>query len=73
MSEEQKMLIPAYVRVGICKECGAHVYAPEGGGMPFMSACVCVGERKVVNQATGAKSTIRYGAGDESGGKVKAA
>jgi hypothetical protein len=55
MSEE-KMIIPAYVRIGVCKECGAHVYAPEGGGMPFMSSCPCAAaERKVVSAAEGVK------------------
>jgi hypothetical protein len=70
MSEE-KMLIPAYVRVGICKECGAHVYAPEGGGLPFMSSCQCAGERKVVGAADRSRRGRR--AVGETGRKVKAA
>lgn len=56
MSEE-KMIIPAYVRMGVCKECGAHVYAPEGGGLPLMSSCACAGERKVMNTSDETRST----------------
>jgi hypothetical protein len=70
---EEKMLIPAYVRVGICKECGAHVYAPEGGGLPFMSSCQCAGERKVVSAPDNPKLTPRRGAKGGTGEKVKAA
>ncbi len=70
---EEKMLIPAYIRVGICKECGAHVYAPEGGGMPFMSSCQCAGERKVVSTVDHSKTPAGRGASGETGRKVKAA
>ena len=70
---EEKMLIPAYVRVGICKECGAHVYAPEGGGLPFMSSCQCAGERKVVSTTGSSGLPPRRGVRGETGKKVKAA
>ena len=40
MSDE-KVLLPAYVRIGVCKECGADVYAAKGGGLPLMSSCSC--------------------------------
>jgi hypothetical protein len=70
---EEKMLIPAYVRVGICKECGAHVYAPEGGGMPFMSSCQCAGERKVLSTEDRSKTAAGRGASGETRRKVKAA
>jgi hypothetical protein len=43
---EVKIEFPIYVRVGICKECGAVVYAPEPsvatGEFKRMSACACV-------------------------------
>ena len=58
---EEKMLIPAYVPVGICKECGARVYAPEGGGLPFMSSCGCGGVRKVVSAVKRSKQLPRRG------------
>ncbi len=70
---EEKMLIPAYVRVGICKECGAHVYAPEGGGMPFMSSCQCAGERKVVAASDRSRLPARRGAQGDMDKKGKAA
>lgn len=72
MSEE-KMIIPAYIRMGVCKECGAHVYAPEGGGLPFMSSCPCAGERKVVNTNEGARPTSPRAPGRKTDGKGKAA
>lgn len=73
MSEE-KMIIPAYVRIGVCKECGAHVYAPEGDGLPFMSSCPCTaGERKVVSAAEGAKRKPVREVGHRTDGKGKAA
>jgi len=72
MSEE-KMVIPAYVRVGICKECGAHVYAPEGGGMPCMSSCACAGDRKVVSTADGSELLPRRTPDGKMGGKARAA
>lgn len=67
------MIIPAYVPVGICKECGARVYAPESGGLPFMSSCTCGGGRKVVSAWERAKQTPRAGAEGVPKGKVKAA
>ena len=70
---EEKMLIPAYVRVGICKECGAHVYAPEGGGLPFMSSCQCAGERRVVSAVDRSEPPRRRAAEGGAGKKVKAA
>jgi hypothetical protein len=72
MSEE-KMIIPAYIRMGVCKECGAHVYAPEGGGLPLMSSCPCAEERKVVSTIEGAKPTARHEPGRKTDGKGKAA
>ena len=43
---EIKVDFPVYVRVGICKECGAAVYAAEppgaAGEFKRMSACACV-------------------------------
>jgi pyruvoyl-dependent arginine decarboxylase (PvlArgDC) len=43
---EVKIEFPAYVRVGLCKECGAVVYAPEQsevtGEFKRMSACACI-------------------------------
>ena len=72
MSEE-KMIIPAYVRMGVCKECGAHVYAPEGGGLPLMSSCPCAGERKVVNTIEGARPTSQREPGRKTDRKGKAA
>jgi hypothetical protein len=66
---EEKMLIPAYVRIGICKECGAHVYAPEGGGMPFMSSCQCAGERIVVRIVD--RSELMVGRGAKGGTRKK--
>jgi hypothetical protein len=51
MSEEMAV-IPGYKRIGICKECGARVYAPEpagaGGEFKRMSACACAGGPKTV-------------------------
>jgi hypothetical protein len=70
---EEKMLIPAYVRVGICKECGAHVYAPEGGGLPSMSSCQCAGERKVVRAGDRSELPRPRAAEGGAGKKVKAA
>jgi hypothetical protein len=71
---EAKMIIPAYVRIGVCKECGAHVYAPEGGGLPFMSSCACAaGERKVVSAAEGAKRKPLPEVERRTDGKGKAA
>jgi hypothetical protein len=70
---EVKMVIPAYVRIGVCKKCGAQIYAPESGGMPFMSACSCAGERKVMRTLKGTKLPAQRGAARETGGKVKAA
>jgi hypothetical protein len=39
--------VPGYTKIGICKECGASVYAPEtastAGAFKRMSACVCEG------------------------------
>ena len=55
MSEE-RVTIPAYVRIGLCKECGAPVYAPEGGGRPLMSSCPCAGDRKVVGAGEASKN-----------------
>jgi hypothetical protein len=73
MSEE-KMIIPAYVRIGVCNECGAHIYAPEGGGMPFMSSCACAaGERKVVSTLEGAKRKPQREVERKTGSKGKAA
>ena len=73
MSEE-KMIIPAYVRIGVCKECGAHIYAPEGGGLPFMSSCPCAaGERKVVSTAEGVQRKPLREVERKTGGKGKAA
>lgn len=55
MSEE-KIVTPAYVRVGICEECGAAVYAVKGGGgLPLMSACACADGQKFVGAAEAAK------------------
>jgi hypothetical protein len=70
---EEKMIIPAYIPVGVCKECGARIYAPVGGGLPFMSACVCGGVRKVVNAPDGAKQPSRRAATGKTEDKVKAA
>ena len=46
MSQEQGG-VPGYTKIGICKECGASVYAPEAsapaGVFKRMSACLCVG------------------------------
>ena len=73
MSEE-KMIIPAYVRVGICKECGAHVYAPEGGRLPYMSSCACAEDRNLVSTTDGSQlSSPRRAAGGEMDGKARAA
>ena len=54
---EGKVIIPAYVRVGICKECGADVYGPEAGGLPLMSSCACAGGRELVSAAEFLKLT----------------
>jgi hypothetical protein len=39
--------VPGYTKIGICKECGASVYAPEATSTAVafkrMSACVCEG------------------------------
>ncbi|MGB8511029.1 MAG: hypothetical protein WCD76_21845 [Pyrinomonadaceae bacterium] len=47
---EAKMIIPAYVRIGKCEDCGADIYAtetwPAEGGLPLMSACACRGGPK---------------------------
>ena len=56
MMNEVKVIFPAYEWVGLCKECGAGVYAPKGrvvedGGLPLMSACACGAAREVVNRA----------------------
>ncbi|HYY57434.1 MAG TPA: hypothetical protein VE842_08875 [Pyrinomonadaceae bacterium] len=44
---EAKIVLPAYIKIGICSGCGASVYAPEKrdaeGGLPSMSACACAG------------------------------
>lgn len=46
VSKEQGV-VPGYIKIGICKECGASVYAPEAtstaGAFKRMSACVCEG------------------------------
>jgi hypothetical protein len=70
---EEKMVIPAYVPVGVCKECGARVYAPEGGGLPFMSSCACGGGRKVVSTVKHSKQPARRATAGKTEGKVKAA
>ncbi|HWT04010.1 MAG TPA: hypothetical protein VN256_27430 [Pyrinomonadaceae bacterium] len=47
---EAKGAVPGYIRIGICKECGAGVYAPEAaaaaGEFKRMSACACAGGPK---------------------------
>lgn len=55
MSKE-RTVIPGYIKIGICKECGARVYAPEpagsGGEFRRMSACSCAGGPKTALTAT---------------------
>lgn len=44
MTEQKKVVLPAYIRVCNCSVCGAAVYSPElidRGGWPLMSACDC--------------------------------
>jgi hypothetical protein len=42
--------VPVYSRIGICKECGADVYAPQGalaeGEFKRLSGCGCAGGPK---------------------------
>ena len=58
---KDRVTIPACVRIGLCKECGAQVYAPEGGGRPLMSSCSCAGERKVLGAGEASKLPRRRG------------
>ena len=72
MSEE-KVIIPAYARIGVCKECGADVYAPEGGGLPLMSACRCGEARKLETSSGGPLAEGAVGRGQPGGRKATAA
>ena len=52
---EGKIMLPAYKRVGACGTCQAPVYAPEGGGLPSMSACGCAGGPKLISEKEAAR------------------
>lgn len=64
---EIKIVFPAYKRIGICKECGADVYAPESAAGEFqrMSACACAGQPGARAAAQSAAAPEKRASGEE--------
>jgi len=63
-----------YTRIGICKECGSGVYAPEAtaseGNLKLMSACACEGGPRVAPAGRGAETPPPGERSSEAGQKA---